>query len=149
MHDPHHVYLDLDVINNDYKQNGAPPYLRCEEIRNTPFLDGDSSEYFCSIVRFTDQTGNTLPVIIPRIATPLEPNTTIYTVSLKYQDPDYAKGQAFVSTVPIIYEPEDNTSKVQPNPTGGQDLSGTYYHVHNYIHFINPINKALAIALKN
>ena len=64
MHDPHHVHLDLDVINNDYKHDGSPPYLRFVEIRNTPFLDGDSSEYFCSIVRFTIQTGNTLPVII-------------------------------------------------------------------------------------
>ena len=53
MHDPYHVYLDLDVISNDYKHDGSPPYLRFEEIRNTPFLDGDSSEYFCSIVRFT------------------------------------------------------------------------------------------------
>ena len=44
MHDPHHVHLDLDVINNDYKHGGSPPYLRFEEIRNTTFLDGDSSE---------------------------------------------------------------------------------------------------------
>ena len=77
MDDPHHVYLDLDVINNDYKHDGTPPYLRFEEIRNTPFLDGDSSEYFCSIMRFTIQTGNTLPVFIPRVViqrsdTPLE-----------------------------------------------------------------------------
>ena len=50
MHDPHHVYLDLDVIKNDYKHDGPPPYLRFEEIKNTPFLDGDSSEYFCSIM---------------------------------------------------------------------------------------------------
>ena len=67
MHDPYHVYLDLDVINNDYKHDGSPPYLRFEEIRNTPFLDGDSSEYCCSIVRFTIQTGNTLPVFLPRL----------------------------------------------------------------------------------
>ena len=58
LQDPHHVYLDLDVINNDYTANGTRPYLRFEEIRNTPFLDGDSAEYFCSIVRFTIQTGN-------------------------------------------------------------------------------------------
>ncbi len=119
MHDPHHVYLDLDVINNDYKNNGAPPYLRFEEIRNTPFLDGDSSEYFCSIVRFTVQTGNTLPVIIPRIANPIQPNVTIYTVSLRYFDPLYSDGKEFIATVPIIYEPEDKTAKVQPDPTGG------------------------------
>ena len=124
MHDPHHVYLDLDVINNDYKHDGAPPYLRFEEIRNTPFLDGDSSDYFCSIVRFTMQTGNTLPVFIPRIANPMDPNTTIYTVSLRYQDPLVADGQEVVATVPIIYEPEDKTTRNNSKPTGGQDLSG-------------------------
>ena len=64
LQDPHHVYLGLDVINNDYTTNGTRPYLRFEEIRNTPFLDGDSAEYFCSIVRFTIQTGNTIPVFI-------------------------------------------------------------------------------------
>jgi hypothetical protein len=99
MHDPNHVYLDLDVIKNDYKHDGPPPYLRFEEVRNTPFLDGDSSEYFCSIMRFTMQTGNTLPVFIPRVviqnsSTPLEfqpsmlnvpQNRTIYSVSLKIQ----------------------------------------------------------------
>ena len=52
LQDPHHVYLDLDVISNDYTTNGTRPYLRFEEIRNTPFLDGDSAEYLCSIVRF-------------------------------------------------------------------------------------------------
>ena len=51
MKDPYHVYLDLDVINNDYENKGYP-YLRFEEIKNNPFLEGDSSEYFCSIVRY-------------------------------------------------------------------------------------------------
>ncbi|MFM7980568.1 MAG: hypothetical protein ACKPKO_14745, partial [Candidatus Fonsibacter sp.] len=65
MHDPHHVYLDLDVINNDYTHAGPPPYLRFKEIKNTPFLDEDSSDYCCSIVRFTVQTTNNLPLFIP------------------------------------------------------------------------------------
>ena len=118
MHDPLHVYLDLDVIKSDYKHNGARPYLRFEEIRHAHFLDGDNSEYFCSIVRFTIQTGKTLPVIIPRIANPMEPNTTIYTVSYTYQSPAIADNQLFVSTAPIIYEPEDKTATVKPNPQG-------------------------------
>ena len=93
MHDPYHVYLDLDVINNDYKHNGSPPYLRFEEIRNTPFLDGDSSEYFCSIMRFTIQTGNTLPVFLPRVAiqnasTPplFRPNTGLNQLAQKHDN---------------------------------------------------------------
>ncbi|MFM7987358.1 MAG: hypothetical protein ACKPKO_49400, partial [Candidatus Fonsibacter sp.] len=32
---------------------------------------------------------------------------------------------------------------------GGQDLSGTYYHVYNYIHFIKLINKAFNVALSS
>ena len=55
MQDPHHVYLDLDVINNNHTPGGSPPYLRVEEIKNMHVLDGDNSEYFCSIVRFTMQ----------------------------------------------------------------------------------------------
>ena len=131
MHDPHHVYLDLDVINNDYKHAGSPTYLRFEEIRNTPFLDGDSSEYFCSIVRFTIQTGNTLAVLIPRMANPMYPDTTIYSVALRYQDPNVANGTEFVATAPIIDEPEDTTYQIKRSPTVGQDLSGAYNDAHN------------------
>ena len=67
LQDPYHVYLGLGVIDNDYTSNKSRPYLRFEEIKNTPFLDGDSVEYFCSIVRFSIQTGNTLPVFIPSV----------------------------------------------------------------------------------
>ncbi len=42
---PYHVYLDLDVINNDYSSN-SPPQLRFEENRNAAFLDGDSKTTF-------------------------------------------------------------------------------------------------------
>ena len=39
MQDPDHVYLDLDVINNNHTPGGSPPYLRFEEIRNImPFF---------------------------------------------------------------------------------------------------------------
>ena len=113
--DPHHVYLDLDVINNDYTANATRPYLRFEEIRNTPFLDGDSAEYFCSIVRFTIQTGNTLPVFIPSIVTGQNnPNLTIYKVTLTY-------GLASM-TRNVIYTPEDNTAPVPAPPLIQQEI---------------------------
>ena len=159
MDDPHHVYLDLDVINNDYKHDGSPPYLRFEEIRNTPFLDGDSSEYFCSIMRFTIQTGNTLPVFLPRVAiqnanTPplfrpglnqLAQNMTIYTVSLAYtySDTDY------IQSAPVIYIPEDKTSPLPSPPYVKQDFSSKYYYIYNYRHFIDMINTALNTSFAN
>jgi hypothetical protein len=61
-----HIYLDLDIVNNGQNNNSPPPLLRFEETRNSPFLPGDSSEYFCSILRFSVQTGNEIPVFIPR-----------------------------------------------------------------------------------
>ena len=134
--DPHHVYLDLDVINNDYTANATRPYLRFEEIRNTPFLDGDSAEYFCSIVRFTIQTGTTLPVFIPSIVTGQNnPNLTIYKVTLTY-------GLTSV-TRNVIYTPEDNTAPVPAPPLIQQDISSKYYYVYNYSHFVEMVNEAL------
>ena len=126
LHDPQHAYLDLYVINNEYKHDGPPTYPRFAEIRNTPLLDGDSSEYFGSIMRFTIQTGSTPPVFIPRVViqrsdTPLEfqpsrsklaQNKTIYSVSLKYN----YMGVDYVQTTPILYTPEDKTAPFQLRP---------------------------------
>ena len=67
---PYHIYLDLDVLNNSVASGAKPQQLVFEETRNTPFLDGDASEYFCSIVRFSIQTGSSLPVFVPRIQNP-------------------------------------------------------------------------------
>ena len=90
MSGPNHIYLDLGVINSNYNQSGPPPYLRFEEVRNTPFLDGDSAEYFCSIVRFTIQTGNTLPVFIPNVVIGQDnQKKTIYAISLEIHLPMY------------------------------------------------------------
>ena len=136
--DPHHVYLDLDVINNDYTANATRPYLRFEEIRNTPFLDGDSAEYFCSIVRFTIQTGNTLPVFIPSIVTGQpNPNLTIYTVTLIYGVTSVTRN--------VIYTPEDNTAPVPAPPLIQQDISSKYYAYH-YSHIVEMVNAALRTA---
>jgi hypothetical protein len=82
---PYHVYMDMDVINNNYSGD-SPPHLRFEETRNAPFLDGDSSEYFCSIIRFSIQTANSLPVFIPLIDnTAADINTTIYKITFVYE----------------------------------------------------------------
>ena len=139
LQDPQHVYLDLDVVNNDYTANGARPYLRFEEIRNTPFLDGDSAEYFCSIVRFTMQTGNTLPVFIPSIVlNQVDPHLTIYKVTLTYR--------ATIVTRNVVYWPEDNTAPVPAPPLTTQDISSTYYYVFNYSNFVEMVNAALRTA---
>ena len=63
MTDPTHVYLNLDVVNNS--TTTANPLI-FNETRNMPFLSS-SDNYFCSVVRFTLQTSNSLLVFIPDI----------------------------------------------------------------------------------
>ena len=103
---PIHTYLDLDVVNNNLNSNAVAPHLRFEENRNTPFLDGDSSEYFCSIVRFSNQTGNSLPIFIPGVETG-QPNVnkTVYKVSLYLDGAQESKYTATVSLFHGVWMP--------------------------------------------
>ncbi|MFM7990388.1 MAG: phage minor capsid protein, partial [Candidatus Fonsibacter sp.] len=113
--------------------------MRFEEIRNTPFLDGDSSDYFCSIVRFTIQTRNTLPVFIPSVVIGQNgPNLTIYAVSLQYT----YQHIVYTSTQNIIVQPEDATGPIPDPPLLSQGFSSKYYNVYNYTHFVRLVNTA-------
>ena len=150
MNDPYHVYMDLDVVNTDYNATTKPP-LRFEETRNTPFLEGDSADYFCSVVRFSIQTGNTLPVFIPKVETGQgDINKTIYQVAFMLEtlaDADTASDKfGFAS---VAYAPEDETAVLPELPTISQDLSGSYYYVYNYQHFVHLVNEAIQLAWSN
>ncbi len=125
MNDPYHVYMDLDVVNNDYNSIDRP-HLRFEETRNTPFLPGDSADYFCSIVRFNIQTGNTLPVFIPKIQTgQADPNRTIYNITFQAQ----AGSSVATGSANVIYEPEDLSAPIPVSPQYKQDITTTCYYV--------------------
>ena len=83
---PTHVYLDLDVRNDDVETVSSPPPLNFDETRLHPFLNGDASDYFCTIARFTLDTSISIPVFIPEMdtnqpgSTPNR-NKTIYKIS--------------------------------------------------------------------
>ena len=142
---PYHIYMDLDVINNDYTST-KHPHLRFEETRNTPFLDGDSSDYFCSILRFSIQTGNSLPVFIPRVQVgQSDPNLTIYKITLERE----RAGVIYQGSAYVQYEPQNQVLEPVSPPIQAQDLTTTYYHVYSYHHFIDLINDAMLQAFLN
>ena len=119
-----HTYLDLDVINNNLTSTTVAPQLRFEEIRNTPFLDGDSSDYFCSIVRFSIQTGNSLPIFIPRIETGQSNiDKTVYKLTLTWKT---SATQSYSYTTSVLHSTSDATAALPQTPINGQDMSGTY-----------------------
>jgi hypothetical protein len=123
MNSPCHVYVDLDIINNDSTTDDEPPVLKFEEIRNTPFID-DTSNYFCSIIRFSLQTGDSLPVFIPRVQIgQTDPNMTVYKMTLVYRIAQGGGSYAsFETTLPVNYI-SNNASPVPRQPLTQQDLS--------------------------
>ena len=154
MSKPYHIYMDLEVRNDDVYSTSSPPPLSFEETRLQPFLDGDASDYFCTIARFTLQTGNSLPVLIPAIDTNQTVSVgqtpsideTIYTISF-YEQPDpiisATPSARLLLTKRLTYVPCDATIPKPRPPNGEQDLSSEYYHMRSYTDFINMINTAL------
>ena len=98
--DPCHVYYDMNIINNDQIGDKPPPNLVFNDIRSNPIL-ADPSQYFCSVVRFTIQTGNSLPLWIPQIQLGNhldDADLTVYSFTLTYDDiqDHFESGQQYV-----------------------------------------------------
>ena len=126
-----HSYLDLDVVNNNLSADTEAPVLRFEETKNQPFLEGNSSDYFCTIVRFSIQAGNSLPVFIPRIETgQTDVNKTVYKITMTFGSTHLVSN--LVSTVSIPYVSHDLTAPKPLAPNTVQDLSSTYYFVYKH-----------------
>ena len=79
MTDPTHIYMNLDVVNNSTSKSQP---LVFNETRNMPVLS-NSEDYFCSVVIFTLQTSDSLPVFIPDILLGQDNvDTTVYAISM-------------------------------------------------------------------
>ncbi|MFM7987877.1 MAG: phage minor capsid protein [Candidatus Fonsibacter sp.] len=85
------------------------------------------------MVRFTIQTGNTLPVFIPSVVIGQhDPNLTIYSVSLQYS----YQNIVYTITQNVFYQPEDATAPIPDPPLLSQDFSSKYYNLYNYTHLV-------------
>ena len=131
---PFHVYLDLDVRNDDVETATSPPPLNFDETRLQPFLMGDASDYFCTIARFTLDTSNSIPVFIPEIdTTQNNPYRTIYKITFVKITDSSGANLPVPTVIPanVIYDPTDLTTKTPTFPFR-YDPSDTFYHVHSY-----------------
>jgi len=133
-----HIYLDLQIVNNNQNNNEPPPVLRFEETRNSPFLPGDSADYFCSILRFSVETGDEIPVFIPRIElgeSQMDVNKTVYRVTVEHN--------GVSKTVPLIWDPIDLSVEPPQPPMLKQNIMSRYYYMTNFSQFLPMINNAL------
>ena len=151
---PYHVYVDLDAVNNDFSSK-SPPLLRFDETRDYPFLDGDSAEYFCSVVRFSIQTANSLPVFIPKMdptsavtvnGIPVE---TVYKITMQYvraaPPPGEGEQVVLVCTLPVHFQPTYDEATIPRNGAVPPD----YYYIYNYGDFLAMINSTLRNLVKD
>jgi hypothetical protein len=120
-----------------------PPLCRFQETRANPFVI-NPSEYYMSIIRFTLDT-QSLPVFIPEIkSNQVNPNLTIYTVTLSYT----YSGVTYNAQAPIIWIPQDLSANLPPLPSanGSQYLGTDYYFAYSYQYLSSLINNAFQTA---
>ena len=123
-----HVYVDLDVVNNDLTSDISAPVLRFQERRNSPYIEGDSADYLCSIIRFSIQTGSSLPVFIPRIELgQSDVNKTVYAITIVLTGD--LGGESVSVTGVVSYSKTDETAPTPSEPLNSQDISSTYYYM--------------------
>lgn len=139
--DATHIWLDLNMTNNDPDGTNAPIAVDFNEIRSQPILQRPS-DYHLAVARFDVET-ITLPLFIPQIeANQANVDKTVYVISLEYQG---SVGQANV-----IWLPQDLSAPVPSSPVGStQDTSTNYYYAYSFNAWIYMINKAFQTAYNN
>jgi len=144
---PDMVYYDI-VSTNFQSTSELDPFLRFNETRTNPVIE-NSGEYYMSIVRFILDTYN-LPNFICQIQPQQgDPNLSIYSVTLEYDD-----GVGGVTTAPqqyIDWVPQNKNLPVPIPPSatssGFQQNNTEYYYCYQFQYFLELINKAFGDAM--
>jgi len=144
---PDQVYYDV-TITNFQSQDTLPPVFYYNESRTIPFINCPE-DYYLSIIRFSVDTG-TLPVWIPSIVPfSANPNTTIYNITLTYDDgtTEYTSG-----ATPMTFIPQDRTTGITPSPpsttSNGLQINDTgYYNVYSYQYIAYLVTETFKTAL--
>ena len=134
--------MNLDVVNNSTTEKQP---LVFNETRDMPFLR-NSQDYFCSVVRFTLQTSNSLPVFIPDILTGQNDyNKTVYAITMsltKYTRDGHGTitSATYGASRYIDYIPLDFTQPIPSPPSTRVDTSREYYVIYNVNDLITLLN---------
>ncbi len=123
-----HIYVNLDVVNNDTLNLSNPLPLNFTESRDNPIFY-NPRDYHASIVRFYVETP-TLPLFIPSIQSG-SVNTTIYSFTMQYLN--------FSFTSDVVWIPQDNSLPIPSfySPTN------KYYWCYSTNYFVDLLNSAL------
>lgn len=142
---PDTVYYDCNIVNNDQEK---PQRIIFNDIRSSPILSNPEL-YQLSVIRFSMETGNSLPIFIPSIQIG-QPNVnlTSYSFTLSYvynSNSQVDSDQTYVQHIPInVSEP------IPPPPTSIQDIyNNPYYYVYSYQIIVDMMNNALSQCMQS
>jgi hypothetical protein len=144
---PDMVYYDI-VSTNFQSTSELDPFLRFNETRTNPVI-ANSGEYYMSIVRFSLDTYN-LPNFICQIQPQQgDPNLSIYSVTLEYDDGAggiTASTQEFINWIP---QNKNLPTPIPPNATssGFQQNNTEYYYAYQFQYFLELINGSFLLAM--
>ena len=113
-----------DILTTNYTKETSNIRLNFQETESSPFLQ-KPSDFNLSIVRFSLDTYN-LPVFIPIIVFKSNnPDKTIYSLSIRYNDKLYTK---------TIYWKSQNKNISKPSKISNnfQDYNSTYYYCYTF-----------------
>jgi hypothetical protein len=143
MSEPDKLYYDVSISNLD-TEDFVPPVINFNEIRNIPFLN-DPSKYYMSIIRFSIDTGASLPVFIPEIVNgTTDINETIYKITMVYNNTAHSQT--------VMWSPQNKIAALPLPPSscanGEADLSTGYYYCYNYQYFLDLVNNAFEACIE-
>ena len=138
-----YVYYTAQINNDASKSSSAfdneEPNFEFKEDRKVPIItESDKYEMAVESAMFDLKT---LPTFIPTIKyntnpTDLQKTETIYEVTLEFD--------GMSSTVPIYFEPQDQTITGPPNFDNGMaNYKSGYYNLYNYEFFFTMVNEAI------
>lgn len=145
MSSQNHIYYTA-LINNDGStkpafESDVEPNFEFREDRKVPILE-NPEEYEVAVSSCMLDL-KTIPVFIPTIKhntnpTEIQKKETIYEVTLEYN--------GYASTVPVYFEPQDETMTLPNFVNGYANYKSGYYNLYNYEFFFTRVNEAMRSA---
>ena len=143
---PDTVYYDCNIVNNDQSGTKPPPRIVFSDIRSIPILTSPEL-YQVSVIRFSLETANSLPIWIPMIQLGSQyndPNLTTYSFTLTYN----YEGQVFSGNQIYMQYIPTNRSEPIPSPNTLEDVHIPYYYVYSYQTIVDMMNNTLIEAFQ-
>ena len=117
------IYYDALITNQVIVNGSNAPKINYNDNRSAPLIK-NTTGYEMSIIRFS-LSSQTLPIFTPSVLSILEPNKTIYSITMSYNGISYQQY--------LTYSPQSAASVSDDN----------YYNIYNYQYVIYLANQCL------